>query len=197
MGYFTTLPHSAPTDTVISAQTSCTPILDSFIVLFNIIASYSLHPENFWKHFFQTIEAFSKEIKSPTLSEQKLIYSSMLLKCNVQSITSPFWGKKKTYFYFKQRGMGTSLYGVTWSASWRSTSSVPQPGKTGSRNTGNLCSHWTESVSKGGYFCLSFFLVSTDKMKSLAHFCRLNRGRWCLERCDFLWKFEGCFVCLF
>lgn len=56
-GYFTLLPDSAPTDTVFPARTSWTPFLDSCIAPLNIIASHSLHPENFGKHFFQTIEA--------------------------------------------------------------------------------------------------------------------------------------------
>lgn len=98
MGYFTTLPHSAPTDTVISAQTSCTPILDSFIVLFNIIASYSLHPENFWKHFFQTIEASAKKSKALLWVNRNWFTHQCCWSAMCSQLLLPFGEKKRRIF---------------------------------------------------------------------------------------------------
>lgn len=62
--YFTSLPDSAPKDIIFSAQTSWTPSLDSCIDPLNIISCHSLHPENFGKHFFQTIEASAEKSKA-------------------------------------------------------------------------------------------------------------------------------------
>lgn len=205
MGYFTTLPHSAPTDTLFSAQTICAPFLDAFSVLFNTIVSYSLHSENFWTHFFQTIEASAKKSKALLwVNKNWFAYQSCWStmyswsKCVITSIKSPFWGKKNPKLIFTLSNKIYQPHNMGWrSVSWCSTSSVPQALKIWECRQFVITLDW---ICQERRIILPFFLSflsQTDRTEKFGPVLpRLNRRRWCLERCDFTWKFELCFVAL-
>ena len=100
--------------------TKWTPLRDSCIATLNIIASHSLHPENFGKLFFQTIEASAEKSKALLLVNRnwfadQCCWSVMCMWswCIITSIKSPFWRKRLVIFTLGHRTCGDTIYQLT------------------------------------------------------------------------------------